>query len=226
MDTFKEIMGFLLFGTVLYLFSSLRFQISSESQFKFLIFLTLTAFIAWLYGKLSKPESKFPSAILALIISLILLSVSALFFIDTEKQTVKTESTVIREGWEVFDPESLEKYRSEEKAIFIAFGAKWCSVCKINEGRVLFTEEGDNFFDTRSVIKMKGDYTNKNPLIDEWIRIFGKAGVPVYAYYAPGADNFILLPEILSFKILEEAIPFPETKKKLDDSLFLIQPSN
>jgi thiol:disulfide interchange protein len=226
MDTFKEIMGFLLFGTVLYLFSSLRFQISSDSLFKFLIFLTLTAFIAWIYGKLSKPGSKFPSASLALIISLILLSVSALFLIDTEKQTVKNESIQIREGWEVFDPDALEKYRSEDRGVFIAFGAKWCSVCKINEGRVLFTEQGDNFFKERSIIKMKGDYTNKDPVIDEWIRIFGKAGVPVYAYFAPGSENFILFPEILSFKILNEAIPIPETKKKLDDSLFLIQPSN
>jgi len=65
MDTFKEIMGFLLFGTVLYLISSLRFQISSEALFKFLIFLTLAAFTAWLYGKLSKPGSKFKSPFLA-----------------------------------------------------------------------------------------------------------------------------------------------------------------
>ncbi len=228
MDTFKEFMGFLLFGTVLYLFSSLRFQISSDSQFKFLIFLTLAALIAWLYGKLSKPGSKFPSPILALIISFILLGISSYFLIDTKQNIPGIEESNLRKGWEEFSPYSLDQYRNEGKAVFIDFGAKWCSVCKINEGRVLLTERGDSFFEERSIIRMKGDYTNKDPLIDIWIKKFGKAGVPVYVYYPPDGSDYILLPELLSFKILENYIPahnaVQNVNKKLDDSLFLIQP--
>ena len=225
MDTFKEIMGFLLFGTVLYLFSSLRFQISSNSQFKFLIFLTLAAFISWLYGKLSKPGSKFPSAVWALVISFLLLGVSSYFLIDTKQNLPDTEESIIRKGWEEFNPDRLEQYRNEGKAVFIDFGAKWCSVCKINEGRVLLTEHGDSFFEKRSIIRMKGDYTNKDPLIDKWIKKFGKAGVPVYVYYPPDGSDYILLPELLSFNILEDYIPVQNANKKLDDSLFLIQPN-
>ncbi len=226
MDTFKEIMGFMLFGTVLYLFSSLRFQISSDSQFKFLIFLTIAAFIAWLYGKLSKPGSKFPSAIWALVISFILLGISSYFLIDTKQNLPGTKEYSIRKGWEAFNPDRLEQYRNKGKAVFIDFGAKWCSVCKINEGRILLTERGDSFFENRSIIRMKGDYTNKDPLIDKWIKKFGKAGVPVYVYYPPDGSDYILLPELLSFKILEDYIPVQNTNKKLDDSLFLIQSSN
>ena len=226
MDTFKEIMGFLLFGTVLYLFSSLRFQISSDSLFKFLIFLTLTAFVAWFYGKLSKPGSKFPSAFLALIIALILIAASAYYFIDTKQDSPDSGQSLLRDGWEEFNPAAIEQYRAEGKGIFLAFGAKWCSVCKINESRVLFTDEGDLFFEDRSIIRMKGDYTNKDPVIDEWIKMFGKAGVPVYAYYPPNGSDYILFPEILTFSILEENIPLASKLKRLDDSMFLIQPSN
>ena len=226
MDTFKEIMGFLLFGTVLYLFSSLRFQISSDAQFNFLIFLTLVAFISWIYGKLSKPGSKFPSAFLALVISLALIGISAYYFIDTDQSSAGDSASVIREGWEEFDPSAIEQYRAEGKGIFLVFGAKWCSVCKLNESRVLFTDRGDSFFDERSVIRMKGDYTNKDPVIDEWIRKFGKAGVPVYVYYPPDGSDYIMFPEILTFSVLEENIPLASKKKRLDDSLFLIQPSN
>ena len=226
MDTFKEIMGFLLFGTVLYLLSSLRFQISSDSLYKFLIFLTLTAFIAWLYGKLSKPGSKFPSTFLALIIALSLLAASAYYFVDTKQDSPDSNIYSLREGWEEFNPEAIKKYRAEGKGIFLAFGAKWCSVCKINESRVLFTDRGDLFFEERSVIRMKGDYTNKDPVIDEWIKKFGKAGVPVYVYYPPDGGDYIILPEILSFSILQENIPPISKKKRLDDSIFLIQPSN
>ena len=226
MDTFKEVMGFLLFGTVLYLFGSLRFQISSESLYKFLIFLTLTAFTAWLYGKLSKPGSKFPSALLALIIAIILIGISAFYLIDTNQSFSDSKKSILREGWEEFNPDAVSQYRSEGKGIFLAFGAKWCSVCKINEGRVLFTDKGDLFFDERSVIRMKGDYTNKDPVIDEWIKKFGKAGVPVYVYYPQDGSDYILFPEILTFSILEENIPIASKKKRLDDSIFLIQPSN
>lgn len=226
MDTFKEIMGFLLFGTVLYLFSSLRFQISSEAQFKFLIFLTLVAFISWFYGKLSKPGSKFPSAALALVISLVLLGISAFYLIDTGQSPTDDEAYAVREGWEEFDPIALEQYRAEGAGIFLAFGAKWCSICKLNESRVLYTDRGDSFFEERSVIKMKGDYTNKDPVIDEWIRKFGNAGVPVYVYYPPDGSDYILFPEILSFSLLEENIPLVSKKKRLDDSMFLIQPDS
>jgi len=226
MDTFKEIMGFLLFGTVLYLISSLRFQINSDSMFKFLIFLTLTAFFAWVYGKLSKPGSKFPSAFLALIIALILTAVSAYYLVDTKQEITDGNIFQLREGWEEFNPSAIDNYKAEGKGIFLAFGAKWCSVCKINESRVLFTEQGDSFFDDRSIIKMKGDYTNKDPLIDEWIKKFGKAGVPVYVYYPPDGSDYILFPEIITFSILENKIPLVSTKKRLDDSMFLIQPSN
>lgn len=223
MDTFKEIMGFLLFGTVLYLFSSLRFQISSDSLYKFLIFLTLTAFTAWFYGKLSKTGSKFPSSFLALIISLIMIGFSAYYLLDTRQISTNIESSVIREGWEEFDPVTIEQYRSEGKGIFLAFGAKWCSVCKLNEKRVLFTDRGDLFFNERSVIRIKGDYTIKDPVIDEWIRNFGKAGVPVYVYYPPDGSDYILLPEILTFSILENNIPLIDNNKRLDDSMFFIQ---
>ena len=226
MDTFREIMGFLLFGTVLYLFSSLRYQISSDAQFNFLIFLTLVAFTAWIYGKLSKPGSKFPSAFLALIIALTLVGISAYYFIDTDQSVTEAGTSDIREGWEEFNPSAIEQYRTEGKGIFLAFGAKWCSVCKLNESRVLFTDRGDSFFNERSVIRMKGDYTNKDPVIDEWIRKFGKAGVPVYVYYPPDGSDYIMLPEILTFSVLEENIPLVHKKKRLDDSLFMIQPSN
>lgn len=226
MGTFKEIMGFLLLGTALYLFSSLRFQISSDAQFKFLIFLTLLAFISWMYGKLSKPGSKFPSAFWALIISLALIGISAYYFIDTDQSAEDTENYLIRDGWEEFDPTILEHYRSEGKGIFLAFGAKWCSVCKLNEIRVLFTEKGDLFFEERSVIRMKGDYTSKDPIIDEWIRKFGKAGVPVYVYYPPDGSDYIMFPEILTFSLLEDNIPLEGKKKRIGDSLFLIQPGN
>lgn len=77
---------------------------------------------------------------------------------------------------------------------------------------------------------MKGDYTNKDPIIDEWIRNFGKAGVPVYVYYPPDGCDYIMFSEILTFSVLEENIPLASPlaskKKRLDDSMFLIQPSN
>ncbi len=226
MDTFKEIMGFLLFGTVLYLISSLRFQISSDAMFKFLVFLTITGFLSWLYGKLSNPGSGFPSQLLAFAITLSLLAFSAYYLVDVnDDYSPGTEVSELRSGWEKFDPEILEHYRTEGKAIFLAFGAKWCSVCKINESKVLFTERGDLFFDERSIIRIKGDYTNKDPVIDEWIRKFGKAGVPVYVYYPSDGSDYVILPEILNWSIMEKYIPIKTVKKRLDDTLFMIQPN-
>lgn len=226
MDTFKELMGFLLLGTVIYLFSTLRFEVSSDAQLRVIIYLLTAGFIAWIYGKLSNPKSKFPSPAVALVLSLILLIASGIYFLNfSTVSTVnnsKTEQVKYNDGWETFSPELLEKYRNEGRGVFVKFSAKWCTVCKVNDKVIFQTEKGNNFFTERNIARLYGDYTKKDSLIGEWIQKYGKAGVPVYVYYPPKSSDYILFPELLSWSILEDKIN-KKPDKKLDDSDFFSQ---
>ena len=42
------------------------------------------------------------------------------------------------------------------------------------------------------------DWTNRNDAITKLLDANGRSGVPLYLYYAPGADKPVILPQILT----------------------------
>ena len=48
------------------------------------------------------------------------------------------------------------------------------------------------------VVKLKGDWTNRDPEITALLKELGRAGVPLYLYWAPGAEKPKILPQILT----------------------------
>ncbi|MDZ7794043.1 MAG: thioredoxin family protein [Spirochaetia bacterium] len=202
MNTFKELMGFVLFATAIYLLSILRHQVTPGQLVQVLLFLLIIGFLLWIYGKTASPviSRKRKWIILGFIV---ILSVSAAGRLLEFEKGPNTQSTAtIREGWEQFSVEKLEEYQQADNPVLVVFSAKWCTVCKLNEQTVLHTERGDALFRSHGVKLLYGDYTNQDPVIEEWIRFYGRAGVPVYAYYHSGED-YTLLPEVLTFQILE-----------------------
>ena len=100
----------------------------------------------------------------------------------------------------------MNEYREQGYPVFIDFYAEWCTNCKVNEARVLSTEEVLTAFRDNNVKLLLGDFTLNDPVIAEWIEKFGKAGVPVYALYRPGEIDPIIFPELLSKKMVIEAV--------------------
>ncbi|MFW5711574.1 MAG: thioredoxin family protein [Spirochaetia bacterium] len=205
MNTFKELMGFVLLATAIYLLSILRFQITSEQMIQVLLFLLILGFLLWGYGKTATPAAsrKRKWIILAVFIILSVSAAGRLLEFDSSPDTQKTATT--GEGWEQFSADKLKEYRQTDTPVLVIFSAQWCTVCKLNEQTVLHTDQADRLFKTQDVQVLYGDYTNKNPVIEEWIRSYGRAGVPVYAYY-PAGEEYTLLPEVLTFQILRKAL--------------------
>ncbi len=205
MNTFKELMGFVLLATVIYLLSILRFQISSEQMIEVLLFLLILGFLLWGYGKMASPVAsrKRKWIILGIFIILSVSAAGRLLEFEGGPNTQKTAT--IREGWEQFSAEKLSEYRQADSPVLVVFSAKWCTVCKLNEQTVLHTAQADQLFRSQNVQVLYGDYTNRDPVIEKWIRTYGRAGVPVYAYYPPGSE-YTLLPEVLTFQILRNRL--------------------
>lgn len=204
MNTFKELMGFILLATVLYLFSILRYQIGSDEILRVFLFLLLLGFFLWGYGKLVTPTST-PKKRWIILGLLVILSLSAADrLLQFDRGPAETAPAVSGE-WESFTPEALDTYRSEGDPVLVIFSAKWCTVCKLNEQSVLKTDRAAAFFKEKGIRVLYGDFTNGDPVIEEWIRSYGRAGVPVYAFY-PSERPYTLLPEVLSFSILEEKL--------------------
>lgn len=109
-------------------------------------------------------------------------------------------------GFLRFSPERLEQELKAGKPVFIDFGARWCATCRVNENTVLYTETVRDAFKSHGVVAMRADYTNKDPLITEWLRKYRRAGVPMYLYYRAGAAEPEVLPELLTKDLVLAAV--------------------
>lgn len=200
MVIFKEVMGFLLLLTALYLMRSLFYLVGGANLIRILLYLIILGFGAWLYGSFVKPQYSRKKQWLFTFIALIVViagAVTTLNFSQTEATTTLDDGSYKREGWQKFSPELVNRLRSEEKAVFLRFSAEWCLTCKTNETTVLFTKEIEELFKENEVELLLGDYTKKDVQITEWLQKFNRAGVPLYVYFAPGKDA-VVLPEIIS----------------------------
>ncbi len=199
MTVFKELMGFLLIGTTLYLLNTLYHQIGMQNFMRVLVFLLFLGFSCWLYGKFSRVGSKPGLQWIGLGVALGIVVASAFFTLRFEAQDNLRQTIVQGENrWEPFSKKRLENYRAEGKPVFLDFYAEWCTNCKVNEASVLNTQEIATAFDRYGVKLLKGDFTMYDEEIAAHIAELGKGGVPVYALYAPGKDRPIVFPELIT----------------------------
>ena len=77
-------------------------------------------------------------------------------------------------------------YLGEGKPVFVYFTADWCLTCKVNETAAIERSEVRDAFRKAGVKVLVGDWTNGDPSITRFLESRGRAGVPLYLWYAPG----------------------------------------
>jgi thiol:disulfide interchange protein len=203
MNRFREIMGFLLMGTVIYLLTILHGQLGSGFR-GIMWFLLILSFSAWLYGRSQRSGRRLRIIFLAL--SLLIAGTGGVIFIDlNNSDTALGQAQNIDKEKITFSPELVEQYRSAGQPLFLEFSADWCATCRTNHLTVLDRDFRRDLFSEQGIVYMVGDYTRNDPVISQWLADFERAGVPLYVYYAPGKEP-VVLPEILTRSILEKAI--------------------
>lgn len=123
-------------------------------------------------------------------------AVAALLVVPAASTPAAAQSTDTL-GSEPFSEQRLAALRSEGRPVFVYFTADWCVTCKVNEKGVLERSEVANAFAAADVAVLRGDWTRGDPEIGRFLETHGRSGVPLYLYYAPGA-NAEILPQILT----------------------------
>jgi DsbC/DsbD-like thiol-disulfide interchange protein/cytochrome c biogenesis protein CcdA len=100
-------------------------------------------------------------------------------------------------GAEPWSEARVANYVQQGRPVFVYFTADWCLTCKVNETAAIDRAEVRAAFDRAGVKVLAGDWTNGDPAITRFLDSRGRAGVPLYLWYAPGkpAEE---LPQILT----------------------------
>ena len=100
--------------------------------------------------------------------------------------------------WRPFAPASLGPLVHDGRVVFVDVTADWCLTCKLNERLVLDNAAIRQKLSAPGVVAMRADWTRPDPAIADYLKRFGRYGIPFNAVYGPGAPAGLALPEILT----------------------------
>jgi thiol:disulfide interchange protein len=204
----KQLMGFLLFATLLFLLAVLGAERGVEAIIWSSCFLLALSVACWMKGAFMVPTASAVSRFIALVLVLVLVLGSGYFFIGEKFAAAKMVSsdTAAHGDWQPFTPQLLDSEVKQGHAVFVDFTAAWCLTCKFNEANVLEAQAVREAFQRHGVTKIKGDWTNADPAITKILKQFGRPGVPMYVLYPGNNAEPILFPELLTQSYLLEKL--------------------
>ncbi|MBM3950830.1 MAG: hypothetical protein FJ311_05190 [Rhodospirillales bacterium] len=100
--------------------------------------------------------------------------------------------------WRSFDEARIAQYVAEGKTVFVDVTADWCITCKANKTLVLNQGEVAKRLGREPVVAMVADWTRPDERIAAYLARFGRYGIPFNVVYGPGAPEGIPLPELLT----------------------------
>ena len=206
MERLKQLMGFPLMATLVWILSIVGGQRGTDGVFWFLCFLLCLAISCWLYGSFCGPLSGSRSRAAAIFLAVLVAGGGGWYFLGQKFAVVGSHESGGIE-WVPFSAKELAALQTSGKSVFVDFTADWCITCKFNERTAIDTPAVRQLLREKNVVPMKADWTNANPEITAALRNFGRVGVPFYVIYPAGrpADP-VVLPEILTEAILLEAL--------------------
>jgi thiol:disulfide interchange protein DsbD len=203
METIKQLMAFLVFGTVIWLAWVLGLQTSPAGLIILLLAFFSIGLVVWVANRWRRAA---PAAALLGAAAVLL----ATFSLEATVSTRGGETTAREEqglAWEPFSPAKVAEYRAQGRPIFIDFTAAWCVSCQVNELMVFRSEEVKEALNKRGFALLKADWTNHDPVITQALASFGRNGVPFYVIYGEGKNSpAVPLPEIITAGIVLQAL--------------------
>jgi len=208
LDSFRKIMAIPMFLTAIGLIWLLGRQIGSDALSLSLLFMFAISMLLWWYGAGQiKGATRGFAATGAILIAVVI----GIFALPGEEQmAVQQQANVATETLpsEPFSEERLAELRTANQPVFAYFTADWCITCKANEAAAVQRQETADAFEAGNVAVLMGDWTRPDPVISKFLEKHGRAGVPLYLFYASGQEP-VILPQILTVGTLTDLVNQP-----------------
>lgn len=201
MDKFKQALAFPMYAAVVWLLWVLAQQTGPDGVALALIGLVLIAFGLWWRHSSGASLVGTGAAVASLVLAL---GLAAWI------KPVAADATVAADAaTEAYSAARLADLRAQNKPVFVNMTASWCISCLVNERVALSRPEVKAAFAQAGITYLKGDWTREDPAITAVLKAHGRSGVPLYLYYAPGAAEAQVLPQILTPGLVVEAVSPP-----------------
>ena len=181
MESFKQAMSFLLFGSAGYFLWFYSGLIGQEYLLAPIFGLCLIAIAAWVYGRWHLPHRAKNVRIIALVIALI--SFSSGVFLTLPPNPSKLE-------WQTWSEEKTEALLSENTPVYIDFTAQWCLTCQVNK-KIAYTDEVIALAKDKGVVFLRADKSAPNPAIEAKLEKLGRTAIPVNVLIMPDKEPII-----------------------------------
>lgn len=186
MDTFKQLMGFVLLGTVVVLFSFLEDEYVVPS-FGLLVALWLGC---WWIGRVSLAET-FPRKLRAWVEGCA--AAAAIGYLSFV--LLGPRESIL--DWQQFSRTELARLNAEGKTVLVDFTAKSCLTCKLNFRWAIDTLDVKAVVDRNGVVPMIANFDL--PEVQEVLGSLGYQSIPVLVIYPPQPNERpIILPDLLT----------------------------
>lgn len=209
MNRFKQALAFPMYASAGWLLWVLAQQAGPATLGAAIAGLVLIAFAAWCYEVVKTTGGTWKYVSVGTAVAALALALAIPFGLGARSESppgVAATGTadgagdmaVDADGWQPFATQRVDRLVASGQPVFVVFTADWCVTCKVNERVAIETDEMRGLFDTKGVALVKADWTNQDATIAAELARHGRAGVPLYLFYAPGADAPQVLPQILT----------------------------
>jgi len=216
MLTLKQGLAFPMLGAVGWLIWVLERQAGSAALAAILGCCLLLSFAAWLYGMAQKRRMMgqrhwvlhLATAVFVLLIVPPLLNLKSAAPAAEEAKSAEAAAAV---AW---TPQNVDAIKGQGKPILVNFTASWCITCQVNDRTSLSTQAVKSAMARTSTIYMVADSTKYNPDVEQALSDFGRGGLPLYVVYPANGGKPVVLPQVLTPRIVISALEQATEKGK------------
>jgi thiol:disulfide interchange protein/DsbC/DsbD-like thiol-disulfide interchange protein len=207
MNTFRQLMAFPMFATVVWLLWVLGQQSGIDGAASLLMLLVVLALLVWALGL---PSGRNRTVLAGLSLASLVWLAWAMGPNVTRMQATEINSASLATAeagltWAPWSAERQASLLAEGRPVFVDFTAAWCVTCQYNKRTTLADTDVLADLTSKNVALLRADWTRRDPAVTQALAALGRNGVPVYALHSPGQAPHIMS-EILSVSDMREAL--------------------
>ena len=186
----RRILGLALVATAVWLLSVLMAQVGLTATLLAAAMLLVVA-LAFAFGRILPRGVAASFALIAGLAAVVLPSLL--------ESPPSRAALVAEDAWEPLDQARIASLVAEGRVVFVDVTADWCITCQVNKKLVLDSDDvAERLGGSGEIVTMRGDWTLPDPAITDYLKSFGRYGIPFNAVYGPGLPQGEALPELLT----------------------------